>query len=494
MKFPTAQSILLIIAAFAALATWFIPAGTYNTLTYNASDSTFVEFDGERSQSYPATQATLDQLNVKIPVNSFTDGGIYKPIGIPGTYKKVEARPQGFFAFIQAPIKGVIATSDIIFLVLVIGGLIGVMSAIGAFDAGIAWLSNVLKGKEYILIIVTTALISIGGTTFGLGEETIAFYPILIPVFLAARYDAMVGIASIFMGSSIGVMCSTINPFATIIASDSAGIQWTDGLTGRLIVYGICLVVGIIYILMYARKVQKDPSRSILIDQKAEFDQKYGTMNAIVPKLNSKLILILSVFALCFVVMIYGVSMLEWWFVEMSTVFLAGAILIGFIARINETDFINAFVKGAGDLLGVAFIIGIARGVSILMNDGLISDTLLFHASTITDGMNKVVFVNALFFIFNGLSFLISSSSGLAVLSMPIIAPLTDGMGLGREIIVNAYQYGIGLFNFINPTGLILPSLAVVSVGFNKWFKFIWPLLLIYIVIIMIALTISVYS
>src|SRR5690606_12365170 len=203
-----------------------------------------------------------------------------------------------FFAFIQAPIKGVVATSDIIFLVLVIGGLIGVMSAIGAFDAGIDWLSNVLKGREYILIIVTTALISIGGTTFGFGEETIAFYPILIPVFLAARYDAMVGIASIFMGSSIGVMCSTINPFATIIASDSAGIQWTDGLTGRLIVYVICLVVGIIYILMYARKVQKDPSKSILIDQKAEFEQKYGTLNANVPKLNGRLILILSVFAL----------------------------------------------------------------------------------------------------------------------------------------------------------------------------------------------------
>jgi len=494
MKFPTAQSILLIIAAFAALATWFIPAGTYNTLTYNASDSTFVEFDGERSQSYPATQATLDQLNVKIPVGMFTDGGIYKPIGIPGTYKSVDASPQGFFAFIQAPIKGIIATADIIFLVLVIGGLIGVMSAVGAFDAGIAWLSHVLKGREYLLIIITTALISIGGTTFGFGEETIAFYPILIPVFLAARYDAMVGIASIFMGSSIGVMCSTINPFATIIASDSAGIQWTDGLTGRLIVYGICLVVGIIYILMYARKVQKDPSKSILIDQKDEFERKYGTKNTSVQKLNSKLILILGVFALSFIVMIYGVSMLGWWFIEMSTVFLAGAILIGFIARINEKDFVNAFVKGAGELLGVAFIIGIARGVSILMNDGFISDTLLFHASTATDGMNKVVFVNVLFFIFNGLSFLISSSSGLAVLSMPIIAPLADGLGIGRDVIVSAYQYGIGLFNFINPTGLILPSLAVVSVGFDKWFKFVWPLLLIYIGIIMIALTISVYS
>jgi len=494
MNFPTAQSILLIIAAFAAIATWFIPAGMYNTLTYSASENTFIEFDGEHSQSYPATQATLDQLNVKIPVDMFTDGGIYKPIGIPGTYKVVEASPQGIFAFIQAPIKGVIATSDIIFLVLVIGGLIGVMSAVGAFDAGIAWLSNALKGREYILIIVTTALISIGGTTFGFGEETIAFYPILIPVFLAARYDAMVGIASIFMGSSIGVMCSTINPFATIIASDSAGIQWTDGLTGRVIVYGICLLVGIIYILMYARKVQKDPSKSILIDQKAEFEQRYGRMNEDAQKLNGKLILILGVFALCFVVMIYGVSMLDWWFIEMSTVFLAGAIIIGFIARINESDFVNAFVKGAGELLGVAFIIGIARGVSILMNDGFISDTLLFHASTVTEGMNKVVFINALFFIFNGLSFLISSSSGLAVLSMPIIAPLADGLGIGRDVIVSAYQYGIGLFNFINPTGLILPSLAVVSVGFNKWFKFIWPLLLIYIVIIMIALTISVYS
>jgi uncharacterized ion transporter superfamily protein YfcC len=154
---------------------------------------------------------------------------------------------------------------------------------------------------------------------------------------------------------------------------------------------------------------------------------------------------------------------------------------------------VNAFSKGAGELLGVAFIIGIARGVSILMDDGLISDTVLFNASALTEGMNKGVFANALFFIYNGLSFFIPSSSGMAVLTMPIISPLADTVGIGREVIVNAYQYGMGLFAIINPTGLILASLAIVKIGFDRWMKFVMPLVIVLILVSMIMLTISVY-
>jgi uncharacterized ion transporter superfamily protein YfcC len=139
-----------------------------------------------------------------------------------------------------------------------IGGVIGIMNLTGAFDAGIAWLAKMLKGREYLLIIFTTMLMAAGGTTFGLGEETLAFYPILIPVFLAARYDVTVGVACIFMGSNIGVMCSTINPFSVIIAADAAGISWTTGLTSRVIMLGVVVVITIVYILRYAQKIRKD--------------------------------------------------------------------------------------------------------------------------------------------------------------------------------------------------------------------------------------------
>ena len=494
LKFPTAQTILIIIAGFVALLTWLVPAGKYDSLVYNTTSNTFTKTSLEESVELPATQETLGNLNIKIPIQKFISGDIYKPIGIPNTYKELESKPQGLGALAKSPIKGIIAAADIIFLILIIGGLIGIMNFTGAFDAGISWLAKTLKGREYILIILVTTLIAAGGTTFGLSEETMAFYPILIPVFLAARYDAMVGLACIFLGSGIGTMCSTINPFATIVASDAAGINWTTGLNNRIIMLVVCLTITIIYILRYAKRVKDDSSKSLIYDQKEALEKLFGinTKNK-TTKFTNRLRLIIAVFSFCFIVMIVGVSFLDWWFVEMTSTFLVGAILIGIIGKVKEGVFVEAFAKGAADLLSVAFIVGIARGVTILMEDGLISDTILYHASTITEGMNKGVFTNVMLFIYGGLSFFMPSSSGLAVLTMPIMSPLADTVNIGRETIVNTYQYGMGLFYLINPTSLILAALAIVKIGFDKWLKFIMPLLLILLITTMILLTISVY-
>lgn len=494
LKFPTAQSILLIIAALVAVLTWVVPAGKYDTLTYNKETNSFTKTSLETSETLIASQETLDKLNIKIPLQKFTDGDIWKPISIPNTYQTLDSHPQGISEFITSPIKGIIESADIIFLVLIIGGLIGIMNASGAFDAGISWLAKTLKGREYILIILITTLIALGGTTFGLAEETIAFYPILIPIFLAAKYDAMVALASIYIGSSIGTMFSTVNPFSTIIASDAAGINWTTGLDGRFLMLVIGTLICIVYIIRYAQRVKNNPAKSIIYESRFQIEALFPPIDTnTTHKLTARLRLILFVFMMCFVVMIYGVSQLEWWFVEMTAVFLVGAILIGLLARINEVTFVDTFVKGAGDLLGVALIIGIARGVSVIMNDGLISDTMLYHASTMTEGMNKGLFANILLFIYSGLSFFIPSSSGMAVLTMPVMSPLADTVGVGREVVVNAYQYGMGLFAFINPTGLILASLAIVKVGYDKWLKFVMPLVIILTITTIIFLTVSVY-
>ena len=477
-----------------AIATWFIPAGNYDTLLYNESDGLFLISSRGNISTLLATQQTLKDLDVKLPLENFISGAINKPISIPDTFQYVDSNPQGFSEFIQAPVKGIIAASEIIFLVLFIGGLIGVINVTGAFESGILWLTRVLKGKEYLLIIFTTFIMALGGTTFGLGEETLVFLPILIPVFMAAKYDALVGLACVFLGSQVGVMCSTTNPFAAIIATDAAGVNWTTGLDLRMIVFMMCILATIIYILVYARKVRLSPERSLIYDQRAQMNTLFGTgQKTDIPGLNLNLRLILFVFTLSFIIMIYGVSSLGWWFIEMSSVFLCAAILIGLLARMKEEDFISSFCKGAGNLLGVAFIIGIARGISILMADGLISDTILYHASTFTTGMDKGVFVNSLFAIYNGLSFFIPSTSGMAVLTMPIMSPLGDSVNIGREIIVNAYMYGHGLFGIINPTGLILASLGVVKIGYDRWLKFIWPLLIIFAVMLMLVLTYSVY-
>lgn len=492
LKFPSAQTILIVIAGLVTLLTWIVPAGEYDNLSYDKENNYFERTGPQGTSKLPATQETLENLHIKIPLYKFTNGDIYKPISIPDTYQKLDSKPQGFAAFVKSPIRGIIEAADIIFLVLIIGGLIGIMNKTGAFDAGISWLGRILKGREFMLIILVTTLIAAGGTTFGLAEETMAFFPILIPIFLAAKYDEMVGLACIFLGSAIGSMCSTINPFSVIIASDAAGINWTNGLTGRIIMLLTCLTITIIYILRYAKRVKNDPSRSLIYEEKKNSKHVFNSHDESL-KLTTRLKIIILIFSLSFIIMIVGVSALDWWFVEMTATFLVGAVLIGFVGKMKESDFIDSFSSGAGELLSVAFIIGIARGVSVLMDDGLISDTMLYYASSITEGMNKGVFTNTLLFVYGGLSFFIPSSSGMAVLTMPIMSPLADTVNIGREVIVNCYQYGMGLFYLFNPTGLILASLAIIKVGYDKWLKFVTPLAIILVLVTMLFLTISVY-
>lgn len=502
LQFPTAHTVLLIIAALVALSTWLIPAGKYEQLGYNKEKKVFVHYTKDGEKEHPATQATLEHFLIKAKLEKFTKGDIWKPIGIPGTYYEVEPNPQGVTEFIQSPLLGIGGDGgknhgaiDVILFVLIIGGFIGVVHHTGAFDAGIAALAKRLEGRETLLIIIITCLIALGGTTFGLAEETIAFYPILVPVFLVAGYDAIVALGAIYIGSSIGTMASTVNPFSAIIASDAAGINWTSGLYGRLFMLIAGTALCLWYIIRYAERVRKDPERwSIIYSQKKEIEARFLTKKeGVEVSFDLRIKLVLVIFAACFGVMIYGVSGLGWWFLEMTTVFFVGAVVIGVVAGVGEKPFVAAFVKGANDLLSVALIIGIARGVTVLMDQGMISDTLLYYSSNVVEGMPKGIFVNVMMFLYAGLSFFIPSSSGMAVLSMPVMAPLADVVDAPREMVVNAYQYGMGLMAFITPTGLILASLDMVGVTYNKWLKFVMPLLLILTIFTMLVLTILVY-
>ncbi|SEF61131.1 Uncharacterized membrane protein YfcC, ion transporter superfamily [Caloramator fervidus] len=479
-SFPTAFTVLFIVLIFAAILTYIVPSGLFAKLQYDGDKKIFVVTKPDGStQELPGTQETLDKLGIKIKIEKFEDGSIYKPIAIPGTYERVEANPQGIIDVLQAPIKGIQESIDIIVFVLIIGGLIGVLNSTGAFDAGIASLSRATKGKEFLLIVIITALVAVGGTTFGMAEETIAFYPILIPVFIAAGYDALVCIAAVYMGSSVGTMFSTVNPFASVIASNAAGITFTEGLTMRFIGWIIANIIAIVYIVRYANKVKKDPANSLIYSQKEEIEEKFlkNHDKKEVPEFTLRRKLMLIIFGLAFAVMIWGVSTQDWWFTEMTTLFLAVSLIIGFLSRMKEKDFVNRFISGAADLVGVALIIGVARGINLILDNGLISDTILYYASKLVEGMNPVVFIIVILLIFIVLGFFIPSSSGLAVLSMPIIAPLADSVGLPRDIIVSAYQYGQGLIAFITPTGLILATLGLVDVTYDKWLKFIMPLM-----------------
>lgn len=477
LMFPTAFTVLFIVLILAAGLTYLVNAGAYAKLVYDLDNQVFIEtFPDGTTRELEGTQKTLDELGVSSDIAKFQEGSINKPIAVPGTYEKVKANPQGIRELLLAPIQGVYDSIGIILFVFIIGGVIGIINESGAINAGIAALSRVTKGHEYMLIVFVTFLVALGGTTFGLAEETIAFYPILMPVYLAAGYDAIVCIAAIYMGSSIGSMFSTTNPFSVVIGSNAAGINFTQGVSFRLIGLAVGFIITTLYIVRYANRISKNPEKSLVYDLSDEMNEHFKKESKEV-EFTPRRIMILIIFILSFVVMIYGVANLGWWFEEMTALFLVSGVIIGIFAGMGEKIFVNTFIAGAADLMGVGLVIGIARSINIILENGLVSDTILYGLSTMVSGMNRNIFVILMMFVFMILGFFIASSSGLATLAIPIMAPLADAVNVPRDVIITACIFGQGLMSFITPTGLILASLEMVHVTYNKWIRFVLPLL-----------------
>lgn len=462
-KFPTAYSILFALIALVAAASWVVPAGQYDRID---------------------------------------NAALGKQVPVPGTYQLVEPAPQGVEDVFLAPIAGFYDPEsyeakaiDVALFVLVIGGFLGVITKTGAIDKAISRAMRRLKGRENLMIPILMALFALGGTTYGMAEESLAFYALLVPVMIAARYDAVVAVATILLGAGIGVLGSTINPFATVIASNAAGVPFTDGLTLRLILLGTGWLVCTAYVMRYAAMVKKDPAKSIVADRHAEIVAKFSRApeEGDDAKMTRVQIAVLVIFTLTFAAMIWGVSSQGWWMDRMSALFLAASILVGVVAWMGEETFIKSFIDGARDLLGVALIIGIARGIVVIMDAGHITDTVLFAGENMLGGLSQVGFINATFGIELGLSFFVPSSSGLAVLSMPIMAPLADFSGVDRSLVVTAYQSANGLVNLINPTfAVVMGALAIGKVPYQRWLRFMWPLLLVLTVLIMGGLSVAV--
>jgi len=492
-SFPGPIVILMVVIVLAAIATWLLPAGKYNKLS--ATDNSFVLTTPSGDVGLPLTQKTLDSLGIIIPVQKFIDGDIRKPVSVPATFTKQKRNGQGFINVLQAPIKGIYDSIDIILFVLIIGGFMYVFNETGAMVKGITWLSYTMKGRERWLIIILTTILSFFAASYGMAEEALVFYPILVPLFLAAGYDLLVPLAIIFGGTSLGCIAAFSNPFSTIIASNAAGINWMDGLGSRLILWVITTALLIWYILRYAAKVKKDPSASLVLkfdgNVKPPYDVNVNTVTT-APVLELKTKLLLLIYLVTFLTMIGGVVFLKWWTTEMSALFLGSSILIAIITRMNEKIFIREFIKGAESLLAVAFIIGVARGVTIVLNEGHITDSILFYTASLVQGVQPALFILMLLAFYFFFSLFIQSSSGMAVLTMPIIGALAIIINIpGREI-VNSYMYGMCIMSFIAPTGLILPSLALVNVSYKTWIKFITPLLVMLAILCAISLVIGI--
>ena len=455
LKLPSAYTILFLIIAFMAVMTWIIPAGEYQTVMNEA---------------------------------------LGREVAVAGTYEPVESNPQGFIDVLTAPVSGVQESIDLGLFILIIGGFLMVISATGAIDSGISAAVKKMQGREQLMIPILMLCFAAGGTVYGMAEETIPFYMLIIPIMIAAGYDSLTGVAVVLIGSGIGVLGSTINPFSTVIASDASGIAFTQGLVLRLVILAISFVVAVIYVMRYARKVKQDAGSSLVADMeesnKEHFLKKLESQAAV--EFTGKHKFILGIFALTFSIMIWGVAAAGWWMTEMSVLFVGTSILIAVIGGLNEGTFIDSFIEGCKDLLGVVLVLGIARGIGEVMDGGMITGTILSWGEGALADTSSVVFINVMYLIHAVLSIFIPSTSGLAVFSMPIMAPLADFAGIGRELAVTAYQTSAGLMNLVTPTyGVVIAALAIGRVSIVRWFKFMWPLLVMLAVISMACLSVA---
>ena len=486
-EFPTAYTVLFLILILVTVLTHVIPAGKYNRLSYEESTNEFVvETYGNGNINLEATQKNLDKLEIKIDVNKFIDGTIKKPMAIPNTYVKLDGKAQGSKELIIAPISGIAESIDIIIFVLILGGIVGIVNKTGTFNIAMKAISQKTKGKEFSLVIISFIFFAAGGTIFGFWEETIPFYSILMPLFLINNFDPLVPMATIFLGSAVGCMFSTVNPFSTIIASNAAGISFNEGLKFRFVALIVFSIISLLYINRYIKKVKKDSDNSLVIEEQEEIKEKflkdYSQETNIKFDWRKKIILFLFIFQ--FIIMIWGVSSLGWWFQEAAAMFFGIAIIIMLLSGLSEKEAVNGFISGASEVVGVTLIIGLARAINIIMENGMISDTLLFYSSNVVAEMGKGLFSIAMLLIFAFLGIFIPSTSGLAVLSMPILAPLADTVGLSRAVVVDAFSWGQGVILFITPTGLIFVVLQIVGIPYNKWLKFVMPLMVIIIILI----------
>lgn len=478
--FPTAYTILAILIVVVAVLTFVIPAGKYDTGADGAP--------------------------------------------IPGTYHTVESNPQRLRDAILAPINGMYGIKDsegnvsvynegalygaidVAMFILMIGGFLGITMKTGAIDAGIAYLVKRIGANGKLLIPIMMIVFAAGGTSYGMAEESLAFYPLIIAALIAVGYDAITGVAVVMLGAGIGVIGSTINPFATGIATGFAGIPLAEGIIYRIMILIGGLAIGIWWVMRYGAKVLKDPSTSPVANMKQANEEHFlrAGSQAEAPEFTTRRKVVLGLFILAFVIMIIGVipwsdlginriATRYWWFAELSALFLVMGVIIGIVWRMPEAELVNNFIDGSRDMVGVALVVALARGISVIMNNGLIIDTVLHWCEQALAGLGGVAFINAIFLLYLPLSFLIPSSSGLATVTMPIMAPLAVFAGVPENLVVTAYQSASGLLNLFTPTfAVVTGALLIGRVPIATWWKFVLPLVIILAILIMIVLSIGV--
>ena len=401
-----------------------------------------------------------------------------------------------------APILGFADAIDVSIFIMMLGGLLAVVAKTKALETGIKLLVKKLHGKEYLLILLLMFIFSILGTTYGFLEESVGFYILIAATMYAAGLDPLVGVATILLGAGSGVLGSTINPFATGVALSAmkdAGIEYNQGtiILIAVVLWLTTLAIAGFFVVRYAKKVQRDKGSTFLsLREQAAAEKAYSKFlrsNDDEPKLSGKQIATLVMFAITFLVMIVGfvpwgefgitffdswtgwltgASLGNWWFYEAALWFLICAIIIAIINRQGEHGFVDAFIDGADDMIGVILVIAVARGASVLMADTSMDNFIIINAAEWLKNLPEMAFVPLNYLLHVVLSVLVPSSSGLATLSTPIITPVAANLGYSTNVAAMSIVAANGLVNLITPTcGAFMGGLALAKVDYSTWFK-----------------------
>jgi uncharacterized ion transporter superfamily protein YfcC len=444
-KIPHTLIIVSIILILFLILTWIIPAGQFDRHDYNG-----------------------------------------RQVVVPGTYHHMESRPQGLMALLTAPIKGMISASQIIAFVLLIGGAFGILNKTGAINAGLSSILEATRKKPSVkkfVIPIIMFLFSLAGASFGMSEEVMVFILITIPLAMAMGYDSLTGVAIPFIGAATGFAGAFSNPFTIGIAQGIAEIPIFSGWEYRIVVWLVLMTAAIIFVMLYARRIEKNPKRSLVyeLDRKRELTS-YHNAEDLVFTLKRKLVLLIFFAAL--ILLIVGVNVWDWYINEIAGLFIAMGILAALLFRLPSDTTIGAFLDGARDMMTAAFVIGLTRGMLIVATDGKIIDTILNGISGTMGQFPTVVSVQMMFFFQGFMNFFVPSGSGQAALTMPLMSPLSDLIGITRQTAVLAYQLGDGLFTNIFPTsGVTMGVLAIGKISYDKWLRFMLPLSVIFLIL-----------
>ncbi len=443
LKAPDTYLIISLVIVLVAILTWLIPGGQYQT--------------------------------------AIVDG---REVVLASSFEYLESNPQGIAEVLMAPIRGFTDAALIIGFVLIVGGAFSIFQQTRAVDAAIAAIVKSHKSSRFLqkyLIPMIMILFSLAGATFGMSEQVIPFVLIFIPLSLALGYDTITGIAMSYLAAHAGFAAALLNPFTIGVAQGIAGLPLFSGIGYRFITWIIITAITIFFVLIYIGKIKKSPQKSPTYkadQQRREVPQSYHSGDFSGLSRHQKLVLL--TFGAGLVLLVFGVLRYQWYIEEITAVFLLTGIAVAIVGRLSVKETSTAFIDGAKDLVGTALIIAFARGILIVARDGQIIDTILHSTSGAISDFGPVVSSQAMFVIQTAINFLVPSGSGQAALTMPIMAPLADLVGISRQTAVLAFQFGDGFSNMIIPTSAVLMGvLSLADISWEKWARWVLPLQII---------------